>query len=271
MTHSLNVPEIAARYASGESAQAIARALEVDVSAINRRLRNAGVALRGAAGATAANLARDPRIRQRMGRPRMWPVNESFFDLLTPNVAYVIGLWQADGSNQVRRGAICITLRASDAGHLTAVAEEMGASRPLAADANGGRRLYICNQKLSEGLARWGIVSPKTFTASTDPRLQMNPDYWRGVVDGDGTLCVTADGRRILALVGSEQICHQFLWFCRAHGCGKRANVHPNRSIWTAKVSDSQALRMALVMYDRPGLALPRKAATAYQWRADNA
>jgi hypothetical protein len=109
-------------------------------------------------------------------------------------------------------------------------------------------------------------VSPKTYTASTDRRLLLDVDYWRGVMDGDGTLCDTADGRRILALVGSRPICDEFLTFCRAHGVGRRVAVHANRSIWTAKVSGAEATLMARLLYGQPGLALARKAAVAARW-----
>jgi hypothetical protein len=264
----LDVPALAARYRGGESVQSIARSLGVDASTVSTRLQGAGVALRGPREATAANLSRDPELRSRMGRRRSYPVDPDFFASWSPVVAYVVGLFQADGSNQVERGTVCITLKASDGPHLEALAREMGAVRPLIPNRAGGLTFSVQNRRLSQGLADWGVVSPKTFTASTDTRLLADADYWRGVVDGDGTVCEAADGRRILSLVGTEAMCAQFLEFCRVHSCGLRASVHRNRSIWTAKVSGDEASVMASVLYDRPGLALPRKAAVARRWRA---
>jgi hypothetical protein len=266
MTHLLDVASIVARYGAGESAQSIARSLRVDVTAVTRRLTAAGVALRGAREATVANLARNPSITERMGRPRTLPLNQGYFDARTPSMAYVVGLMQADGSNQVDRGAVMITLKKSDAGHLSTLAAEMGASRPLRRDHSGGVKLEMNSRRLSAGLARWGVVSPKTFTASTHADLLLDRDYWRGVVDGDGTLCNASDGRRILALVGTADLCCQFLAFLRTHGLGSRTTVHPNRSIWTAKVSGTEAERAARVLYADAALALPRKAATASGW-----
>jgi hypothetical protein len=184
-------------------------------------------------------------------------------------MAYVVGLFQADGANQVSRRRLTIKLKASDSAHLSAVASAMRAPRPLVPSLLGGVEFAVYSRRLSAGLASWGVVSPKTHTASTDPRLLFDVDYWRGVMDGDGTLCDTADGRRILALVGSRPVCDQFLAFCRAYGTGRRVNVHANRSIWTAKVSGSEAVTMARLLYGQPGLALPRKAAIAARWLAE--
>lgn len=266
MTHIIDVPQLVGRYQEGDSAAALARELGVDVSAVNRRLSRAGVQIRGRAGATAANLVRNPSLRSRMGRPRKYPVNPAFFDILTEDVAYVVGLMQADGSNQVERGTVCITLKASDAGLLDEVARTMGAVRPLTTDQHGAKRFLVQSHDLSDGLARWGVVSPKTHTASTHTGLLGNRDYWRGVVDGDGSLCVGADGRRFLTLVGARPVCDQFLAFARIHGTGARVSVRPHKRIWSVHLSGQAAVVLACVLYHGAGLALERKRNVARAW-----
>lgn len=212
------------------------------------------------------NLAANPEVRSRMGRPRVYPVNPGYFDALTPNGAYIVGLLQADGSNQRGRGIVCITLKRSDSGLLSAVADEMGASRPLCSDGHGNPKLMIQNRALSDGLARWGVVSPKTHTAATHPDLLRDRDYWRGLVDGDGSLCVDAGGRRLLSLVGAEAICGEFLSFARGHGAGLRVNVRPHRRIFSVHLSGREAETVARVLYADAGLALARKREVARSW-----
>lgn len=202
----------------------------------------------------------------RIGRPPIYGVTSGYFDALTPDVAYVIGLLQADGSNQRGRGIVCITLKASDAPLLSAVSERMAGGRPLRPDRYGNPKLMVQHRPLSDGLARWGVVSPKTHTASTHPALLMDRDYWRGVIDGDGSLCVGADGRRFLTLVGAEAICGQFLAFARAHGAGLRVSVRPHKRIYSVHLSGPQAVAIAQVLYQDAGLALDRKRAVADSW-----
>lgn len=267
MTHVIDVPRLVEEYQTGRSVAALAREFAVDSSAIRSRLARAGVPIRGAREATVANLDRDPAIQTGMGRPRLYPFNPAFFDVLTRDVAYVVGLMQADGSNQTGRGTVCVTLKASDEALLVAVASAMGAARPLTTDQYGARRLLVQSRALSDGLARWGVVSPKTHTARTHSDLLANRDYWRGVIDGDGSLCVGADGRRFLTLVGSRPMCEEFLAFARSHGAGLRVSVRPHKSIWSIHLSArGEPERVARALYAGAGLALSRKREVARSW-----
>lgn len=266
MTYTLDVSRLVELYRAGHSVAALARDLAVDSSVVRSRLVATGVVLRGPQQATAANLARDPQVQARMGRPRTYPVTPGFFDVFTPDAAYTVGLMQADGSNQRDRGIMCITLKKSDAALLDALSARMGGGRPLRFDGYGNPKLLIQNRGLSDGLARWGVVSPKTYTASTHPGLLDDRDYWRGVIDGDGSLCIGADGRRFLTLVGTQPICTQFLAFARSHGAGERVSVRPHKSIWSVHLSGRGAETMARVLYRGAGLALERKRDVARSW-----
>lgn len=203
-----------------------------------------------------------------IGRPPTYAVRPDWFDTLTPDSAYTVGLYQADGANQRDRGVVTITLKISDADLLTELSFRFGGCRPLREDSRGNPRLMIQNRALSDGLAGWGVVSPKTHTASTHVALLDDRDYWRGVIDGDGSLCVGVDGRRFLTLVGSRPICDQWLAFARSRGTGMKVNVRPHKSIYSVHLSGWQAVEIAAVLYDGAGLALARKLAVARSWGA---
>src|SRR5260370_42181273 len=110
-------------------------------------------------------------------------------------------------------------------------------------------------------LQRWGIQSPKSHTASTHPALLLDKDYWRGIIDGDGTLCVSSSGQKILALVGSQPICNEFLAFCRHHACGLGVTVRPHKHIFSVRLSGKEAVTVASILYEGADLALDRKRA----------
>lgn len=205
----------------------------------------------------------------RIGRPPTYAVRSGFFDAITPDSAYVVGLLQADGSNQCDRGIVCITLKLSDAPILDRLSSLFGGGRPLRYDGHGNPKLMVQNRALSDGLAQWGVISPKTHTASTHPALLGHRDYWRGVIDGDGSLCVGADGRRFLALVGSRSICDQWLAFAQTNGCGARVSVRPHKRIFSVHLSGKDATHLAGVLYGDARIALARKAAVARTWAAD--
>jgi hypothetical protein len=268
MTYTLDVPQLVELYQAGHSVAAIARVHHVDSSVIRANLVAAGVTIRGPREATAANLARDPAVKARMGRPRIFDLNPTFFDTLSADSSYVVGLLQADGSNQRDRGIVCITLKLSDIALLERLSELFAGGRPLFFDGHGNPKLMVQNRQLSDGLARRGVVSPKTHTAKSHPALVDSRDYWRGVVDGDGTLCTAADGRRILSLVGSRWICEEFLAFCQGRGAGLRRTVRPHKSIYSVHLSGRDAELIARELYRNADLALARKAATAAAWEA---
>lgn len=272
MTYNLDVSLLVRQYHDeGYSVYALAKRHGVDFGVVKSRLLRAGVVLRSRKENYAANCARDPDFLVGLGAPRKYPLNEGFFDIRTPEMAYVVGLFQSDGHNDPTRYRMSISLKYSDRALLEAVSECVGSGRPLehvVGRSTDNACLALNSRKMSEGLASWGVVSPKSHSASTDSRLLNDHDYWRGVVDGDGSLCVAATGTRILSLVGSYSLCSEWLEFVRSHGHGRNVNVNRHRTIWSVQIRNSAAIHMAGVLYDGASLALERKRRVSDEWSA---
>ena len=231
---------------------------------IRSRLLASGRAVRGAREAAVARLENGEK---RGGRRRRYPINETFFDCGGPAQNYVVGLFQADGTNYPSRGRMSLTLKREDAGLLRELATVFGSKgRPLYENKSGGMTLEITSKRLSTALSERGVASPKTHTASTHDDLLLDRDYWRGVVDGDGSLCNTSSGRHVLSLVGSMSICSEFLEFCRNRGLGQRRSVTRHKSIWSTGLSGSEAVSMAGILYANAGISLARKRNRALAW-----
>jgi len=88
--------------------------------------------------------------------------------------------------------------------------------------------------------------------------------FWRGVVDGDGSVMLTR-GRRYpcISLVGaSRALLNQFVAFL-----ARRGLVAKNRSggsgRWQVAVYGESASRLAKILYTKTGPALARKRKTA--------
>lgn len=263
----LDEQEIIKLYRDGWSMQSLANRFNVSHSVIKLRLINNKIPLRNISEAVSGMLSVDKSIYSRTGRQRQYPLNDTFFDILTPDSAYVIGLLQADGSVNSKR--MTITLKPRDEELLKVVMGKMGASRPLKirkSPLGSGICLDISSRKLVTSLAKWGLHSPKTYTASTHSDLLLNRDYWRGVIDGDGTLCASSVGNKIMSLVGSENICHQFLSFCREFGYIGGANVNHHKNIFSIQIKNSEAIKIAKVLYDKASIYLPRKYEIYLRW-----
>lgn len=207
----------------------------------------------------------------RIGRPRTHSLNEGYFDTLTPRSAYFLGLVQADGGVNRRTNNLRVSLKGSDADLLRIFARELEYDGPLPEYLNFDRYpavlLSVYSLHMTNTLVnQWGIVSPKVYTASTHPDLLYDRDYWRGVIDGDGSL--SEDGnRRSLSLVGSRMMCDQFLSLLQTHGLGARISVKQHKNIYRVRLgSYGESCMAAKILYEDAEIALERKAAIAARW-----
>ncbi|WP_406073747.1 hypothetical protein [Micromonospora sp. NBC_01638] len=99
-------------------------------------------------------------------------------------------------------------------------------------------------------------------------RLDESRDFWRGVVDGDGSVgSYRRPGPRLsefaqFRLVGSQRLLDAFAAFLRNHGiCG--LSVRPHKSIYTIGTTCGPAEKIISLLYAEAPVALARKAKTA--------
>lgn len=264
----LDEAEIISLYDAGWSMQSLAKRYGVAHSVIKRRLILGGVQLRTISDAVKGMYAVDPSMHERTGRQRQYELNVSLLDAISPDMAYIVGLYQADG--YVSDARVSITVKPSDRALLDQVALRLSPGRPLintSSPLGDGVALDISSTELARSFRRWGVSSPKTHSASTHPDLLTNRDYWRGVVDGDGSLCTSGTGDQILSLIGSQAICNEFLSFCRANGYSGKVNVNRHKSIYSVQIKNAAARLIATVLYDAAALYLPRKMSIYQGWR----
>lgn len=169
----------------------------------------------------------------------------------------------ADGCVTERQ--VIVVLQEQDADHLREFAAALGCGdRPLAPANNGhGRRLVIGSAELARTIASHGVVPRRT--APVTPRLLTSRDFWRGVVDGDGTL--RAEAIPSLEVVGRPALMHSFSQYLERMFDDGRP-VQPYRhSQSTAVVMVGCGGRRAKIaadhLYRHASPALARKAARA--------
>ena len=141
---------------------------------------------------------------------KLFDVN--YFDQLDENSAYVLGFIAADGN--VHRNVLTITQ--SDRKVLEVIASDMGFDEPypISPTTTGGFNLQMRNQHLVDRLAGYGICERKSLILGKikvpDNILR---DFTRGVIDGDGSVCVYPDNRRNsymfdISIMGSYNFLH---------------------------------------------------------------
>ena len=220
--------EIARRYLAEESTAEIAEDLDVSDVAISRQLALAGV-----------------RVHRPGWKVRKHPLRDDSFcfadalsDSLLPSwdaeAAYWAGFIMADGTVS-DTGRITLALSAVDADQIRAWLTFLGCPdvkvRIESISWNGQKkskaRAQVSSQKMAADLARNGIVPRKTHAGlPVSAALAAQPAFWRGMVDGDGTITLPVGKHGpSLSLVGSPVVMEQYADFLREVVGGTRPRI----------------------------------------------
>lgn len=252
--------KVVARYLAGETATVLSQEFNVSLPAIKRHLEKRGHKMRGRGVHT--------RLRD--------PINETAFaQPLTRESAYWAGMLMADG-NVGKYGhtpSVGLALMWSDRAHVEAFRDFIGTKRSIGRQVTngfGGRgelaNFRIGSNALVNDLSKLGVTPRKSQREHALAGLDMDPDFWRGVIDGDGSLSLRPKGRPCdasLTLVGGRPLMEQFKAFVDHHFPGGSRQVEERKSVWAHQVNGSRAIRLIRMLYGRPGPVLARKAEMA--------
>lgn len=119
-------------------------------------------------------------------------------------------------------------------------------------------RLEFRNKLICQGFP----LKNKTLNADT-PNIEYNKyHFWRGVIDGDGSLGLTGNNRPFLSLTTkSENLKNKYLNFLLEElGIIKNINRNKRDNIYNVFLSGNNAIKLAKILYlDNPGIYLERK------------
>ena len=122
--------------------------------------------------------------------------NENFFKVWTPEMAYVLGFFTADGNMiKNKRGAHFISFYTTDKEILVGIKKVMGVShklslRPKRSETHkDSYRLQIGSKEMFNDLVKLGLTPAKSNTIDL-PFIpdQYFPEFLRGYFDGDGCI-----------------------------------------------------------------------------------
>ena len=124
------------------------------------------------------------------------------------------------------------------------------------------KKCYISlhSTKIVEALKKYGVDQLKSYRGCSD-EISKNINFWRGVIDGDGTLIVGKNlGRCHVGLVGNKILLQQFIDFCGYAGlnaCGPYDKKPSNCFI--VHVVGSNCLILCKYLYENSKVYLTRK------------
>lgn len=192
---------------------------------------------------------------------RTHTLNENAFDTLTEESAYWVGFLMADGCVSGRY--LRLGLAEIDLPHIEKLKTFLGSSHVVAYSPEGVYQFAVSSRRLASALAKYGVVPRKTHSAQVIG-LEHNRHFWRGVIDGDGSLGIYRSGRNMLPrpriqLVGSRELLTQFIAFVKARFPECRLNMTPSRSIYYVGTNGKFARALVALLYSDCSTYLGRK------------
>lgn len=205
-----------------------------------------------------------------MGK-RIYNVNESFFDTWSPAMAYCLGFMLTDGC--VSNNNIMLSVQERDVEILEYFKKSMESEHPIRIKphgktgygANTGQNsalMTIGSMKLCESLKTLGVVPNKTFITKFNQEVpdEFMPDYFRGIVDGDGS--IWANGNRAISIEifsASQSFIEEMRNFIGYGSVRKKKNT-----VFGWRVYCQKAIRFRDYIYYDGCFALARKRAKAF-------
>lgn len=255
-------PKVIEGYLAGESTHALAERFNCVRSTISRTIKRSGASMRTVA-------ERVPRL----------PCRHDAFARAEddPDAAYWVGVLMSDGciGSAASTRYVILKLSEVDRGHVEAFRMFLQAKhRILKQEHHRGntRPMYglsVGSAQLVNDLARYGVVPRKTKSAKVQ-LLADNRHFWRGVIDGDGSLGyrtrrkATHSQSPLLQINGSEPLMRQFEAYAR-HVTGTSAKAHTGNRCWSLALHAGAAAEMISHLYTDCAVALPRKWALAHE------
>lgn len=180
--------------------------------------------------------------------------DQQYFNTVdTPDKAYWLGFIAADGSVHQNGQLLQINLKESDIDHLEKFKKVIDADNEIYPMNGRAVRLSLYCPQMIEGLKFQGIGPAKSLTLKPSNllALELQRHYWRGMVDGDGSICKKRAKRKnggyrkvwCISLNGTLEVVTAFREFLLTNLDVCSGSIEPHSSIWKASWAGTRACR----------------------------
>jgi len=196
----------------------------------------------------------------------------TFFRVWSPEMAYVLGYWWADGYMTIKPSttAHIVEISSNDREHLDVIVQAVGISGSVRRIPPRCYGVQFCSKELyTDLLALGGMPNKSNVIGFPTIPIEHLVHFVRGFVDGDGTLAWNGDRPVLQIYSGSKRLLEAMAVAIEGQTGIPAPNVVANRALWYLKWSTTRAKCLAAWLYvENPGLALDRKAAIAAKFIA---
>lgn len=200
------------------------------------------------------NLLRDKSEAFRLSKSGK--INNNAFEKLTEESLYWIGFLYADGYISNKDYSIQLALKNEDENHLQKFLDFLQSNSRITNYNKGkAKRVRIYSKQIQNRLKYFGFDNNKSFTAIPHEELKNSRDFWRGVIDGDGSLSNQRDYIKI-HLCGTFNTIVEFLKFLSKDFKPWKAN---GKELYQTSFISNDAKQIADLLYKDSKIYLERK------------
>jgi len=200
-------------------------------------------------------------------------MEDLLFELKKPEYSYMFGFMQTDGhlqSNTRNRGRMSVELDEKDIFILQKFKELITVNSSLSTrnrDTNFKKQsissvLTICNKSFRDTINYYGIPYGKKSNIIKPSLFEYSEfDYWRGIIDGDGSVGFTKENFPFISLVtASKELSDAFCEFVfRITGFNIKVNKNKRDEVYNITVFKEKCQLLISKLYYKNCLSLPRK------------
>lgn len=196
---------------------------------------------------------------------RKFSLREDYFDIQSPNMAYILGILASDGTVRKNTNEIKLTLSSVDKDFLVKLQREVG-GRPIkiyeTQKGFSNATWSFSSRHIKDVLGQYNIVPCKTNTFKFP--LKLEKQYWRdfirGYFDGDGCIS-TAGPNAIRFQIGSKtrDVLEQIIEFFSEFNIDKPSIYKRQDGFYYFQYSSTSTRQIYSVLYYDGCLHLPRK------------
>jgi hypothetical protein len=191
--------------------------------------------------------------------------------------AYWVGFLLGDGCVYRQDGqprGLKVQLHSRDREHLEKLKRYLHTDIPIRTvppnDRTSDEAVYLKVSRIAiaERLIEQGINPNKSLSATVPNGLEWDRDFWRGLLDADGTIGLV-ENKPYLALYGTYDVCESFIAYVKkvfGESFTKR-KPYKNRTIYKAAFSKRAARRILKHLYQEDDMVLDRKAVLAKEFQ----
>jgi len=215
------------------------------------------------------------------------PIDHEAFDSLTSEARYWVGFLMADGcltlAKRTRKSGktvfykmIALNLSVKDVTHIRRFREFLKSKHKITVytyNTNFGRttqaRFAFISPSIWHRLLNLGVKPRKSKGCSIDDSLAVDRDFWRGIIDGNGSVYISRSGKTkvpFIQLCACSKLAEQFKNYVKKlTGCTYAISKTSSQFCFTVKCNGWNAYCVIKTLYKDANVALKRKQKTANQ------